>query len=113
MNTRLEKIKAAGCYVDSALERFVGDSDLYLDCFDKLLADNDLEKLCQAVESGDPDETFHLSHKLKSVYANMGLTAMYEACVPIVETAGAGSCPKELREHCAVLIQQIAKLKEL
>ena len=53
IDQRLDKLKALGCDVDGALERFLGDKQLYLTCFDDLLADECFDKLGAALEQRD------------------------------------------------------------
>ncbi len=85
MDARLEKLKALGCNTDEALERFVGDEELYLTCLDEMLADAQLDKLGEALEAGDCDNAFHYAHYLKGVYGNMGITQAYRDCAEMTE----------------------------
>lgn len=91
MNARLETLKALGCDIDRALERFIGDEQLYLSCFDELIGDESIVLLGQALESGDNDKAFHYAHKLKGVLENMGMTEASKACAGIVEAIRSGS----------------------
>ena len=85
MDTRLEKLKQLGCDIDEAMDRFMGDEQLYFVCFENLLGDESFEKRGTALEDGDIENAFHYAHMLKSVYANMGMTPIYNDCVAIVE----------------------------
>lgn len=98
MDARLEKLRELNCDIDEALERFMGDTELYFVCFENLLGDDNLDKLGRALQAQDYDNAFHFAHKLKSVYANMGLTPIYNDCVMIVEPLRAGRTGPHLLE---------------
>ncbi len=99
MDARLEKLRQLGCDIDEALERFMGDEQLYFICFDDLLSDENLDRLGDALRCKDYENAFHYAHMLKSVYANMGMTPLYNDCVAIVEPLRAGSGGDYLLEN--------------
>ena len=99
MDERLEKLKALGCDVDAALARFMGDEQLYFTCFESLKSDENFEKLGDALGKSDAKGAFHYAHMLKGVYANMGMTPIYNDCVAIVEPLRSGSCPDRVLEN--------------
>lgn len=96
IDQRLDKLKALGCDVDGALERFLGDKQLYLTCFDDLLADECFDKLGAALEQLDSKSAFQWAHKLKGVYANMGMTPVLNDCVKLVEPLRTGEVSPDM-----------------
>lgn len=91
MSTLLDSLKAWGCDVDGALERFVGDGELYVTCLNTVLTDKAFAGLGDALGKGDIQEAFDHAHTLKGVLANMGLTPMFDIAVRIVEPLRAGN----------------------
>lgn len=86
----LEELKNWGCDIDGALERFVGDEELYRTCLYTVLDDKAFRRLGEALSAGQIKEAFDCAHTLKGVLANMGLTPMYDITVRIVEPLRAG-----------------------
>lgn len=87
----LEELKNWGCDIDGALERFVGDEDLYRTCLYTVLSDKAFDGLGETLRAGQVKEAFDYAHTLKGVLANMGLTPMYDITVRIVEPLRAGN----------------------
>lgn len=86
----LEELKNWGCDIDGALERFVGDEELYKTCLYTVLDDKAFSGLGEALYAGQVKEAFDYAHTLKGVLANMGLTPMYDITVRIVEPLRTG-----------------------
>ena len=74
----LEKLRAWGCDLDGALERFLGDEDESFDGLKEALAEDERKK------------AFDCAHTLKGVFANMGITPMFDTVEKIVEPLRAG-----------------------
>ena len=77
----LEKLRAWGCDLDGALERFLGDEELYKSCLPMVAEDESFDGLKKA---------FDCAHTLKGVFANMGITPMFDTVEKIVEPLRAG-----------------------
>lgn len=86
----LEELKKWGCDIDGALERFVGDEELYKTCLYTVLDDKAFAGLGEALHNNQVKEAFDHAHTLKGVLANMGLTPMYDITVQIVEPLRVG-----------------------
>lgn len=86
----LEELRNWGCDVEGALERFVGDEDLYKMCLNTVLEDKSFAGLGEALNAEQVKEAFDCAHTLKGVLANMGLTPMFDITVQIVEPLRAG-----------------------
>lgn len=74
-----------GVDYQATMERFMGNEKLYLRLLDMLFQDENLQKLGDALDSGDMTGAFEAAHTLKGVVGNMGLTLLYEAVCAIVE----------------------------
>lgn len=85
MTALLDALKDWGCDIDGALERFVGDEELYVTCLHSVLTDKAFFGLGEALKKGEMKEAFGYAHTLKGVLANMGLTPMFDISVRIVE----------------------------
>lgn len=86
----LDDLRDWGCDVEGALERFVGDEELYRVCLNTVLSDKAFAGLGAALKDGDVQEAFDHAHTLKGVLANMGLTPMYDITVDLVEPLRSG-----------------------
>jgi CheY-like chemotaxis protein/HPt (histidine-containing phosphotransfer) domain-containing protein len=88
----LDTLRGVGCDVDGALSRlFSGDEKFYAKMLAKLPENTAMARMRAALDAGDANALFEASHELKGVYANLGITPLYEPCREIVEIARAGS----------------------
>ncbi|MBQ6472181.1 MAG: amino acid permease [Victivallales bacterium] len=102
----LEMLRGIGCDIDETLTKtFMGNEKFYLKMFVKLTANTALERIHQALEAKNAEALFEASHELKGVYANLGLTPLYEPCAAIVEIARAGET-----EGVAEILEQLDEL---
>lgn len=107
MSTLLDELRAWGCDVDGAMERFMGDEELYQVCLHSVMSDKSFAGLKEALERNDVREAFDHAHTLKGVLANMGLTPMYDITVQIVEPLRAGSL-----EHLLPIYEELMQAKD-
>lgn len=105
-------LEAWGCDRQGALERFVGDEDLYAACLESVTTDENYGKLGKALEAGDIESAFDCAHTLKGVLANLGLIPLYEIAVRIVEPLRAGD-GENLKEPYEELVAANERLKEI
>ncbi len=91
MTEVLEELKNWGCDVDGAMERFMGDEELYMSCLKTVVNDKAYEALHDGLLEGDLQGAFDNAHTLKGVLANMGLTPIFDIVVRIVEPLRAGN----------------------
>lgn len=91
MSTLMDELRAWGCDVEGAMERFMGDEELYRVCLKSVLSDKSFAGLKEALERNDEKEAFDHAHTLKGVLANMGLTPMFDITVRIVEPLRVGN----------------------
>ncbi|WP_392439053.1 Hpt domain-containing protein [Cloacibacillus evryensis] len=93
------ELKRWGCDVDGALERVVGDDELYMDCLRSIARDEAFFALGDALRAGDRERAFYCAHTLKGVLANLGLIPIYDIVVRIVEPLRAEETDGVLAEY--------------
>lgn len=74
-----EQLKSLGVDVDSTLERFMGNEELYLKFVRKTGEDPTVGELMEALERGDYDAVYRSAHTLKGVAANLGFSYLQSA----------------------------------
>ena len=92
MENIFQKLEEWGCDVDGALDRFLDDKELYITCLQTVISDTAFEKLGVALEEKQIAAGFDYAHTLKGVFANLGLTPMFELVGKIVEPLRSGVC---------------------
>ncbi|MEG0020674.1 MAG: Hpt domain-containing protein [Oscillospiraceae bacterium] len=107
MSEIIEKLRAQRVDIAGIMERFLGDEELYEQCFTVFLEDEAFEKLNKAVKEEKYDEAFECAHMLKGVSGNLGLTELFETLSKVV------SCYREKNfKEMAPLTQQVNTYKE-
>lgn len=91
MNKRLAELKAWGCSIDEAMERFLDDEEFYFECYAQALEDPCFSMLGEALKQHDMKRSFENAHTLKGVIANLGLTSLLHIVSEIVEPLRAGT----------------------
>lgn len=108
----LELLKAEGCNIDGAIERFVYDENFMLDCIEKVLAEPAFERLGEQLKVGDVDEAFETAHMLKGIIANTGLTPLYSIIIKIVEPLRKSDI-SNLTDYYKELMKEQKRISEL
>ena len=80
-----EQFEAYGGDYQTTMSRFMGNEAMYLKFLNMFFRDDSLQKLGEALESGNYTGAFEAAHTLKGVSANLGLTPLYQAVCAIVE----------------------------
>lgn len=99
-----------GVDTESAIERFMGDSELYRQCLEAFIDDGDFAALGAALESKDCEKAFFAAHTLKGVAGNLGLEPMHATLQEIVEPLRAGRC-EGLEAEYEELLHELHSLK--
>lgn len=81
----LDALKELECDVEGALERFLDDEELYLQCLNTFSTDENFVKLKEYIDSESYQDAFDSAHTLKGVAGILGLTPLYMAIIDIVE----------------------------
>lgn len=87
-------------------ERFLDDSEFYLQATAEMLSDPGFERLGEQLRNGDVKDAFDTAHMLKGITANCGITPLYEMIVQLVEPLRRGSA------NMPALNQMYARLLE-
>jgi len=85
MSNLTDRLRSSGADVDAALERVVGDEELYKTCLHLFMDDPDFPALEAALKCRDYSTAFKAAHTLKGVAGNLGLTDIYSAAHSLVE----------------------------
>lgn len=88
----IDDLRARGADMNGAMDRFLGDQELYGDCFRMFLEDPSFPALEHALSQQDAAAAFDAAHSLKGVAGNLGLTALYQAVCALVEPLRQGQC---------------------
>ncbi len=88
MNTKklFDRLTAYGADMQGINDRFMGDAELYEECFWDLLQEQSVAALGQAIDAKEYDKAFEAAHALKGLSGNLGLTPFYEAVCDLVES---------------------------
>lgn len=81
----LEKLKEVGTDIDTTLERFMGNKELYIKFLIKFTSDVSMQELESAVMCMNLEKAFNAAHTLKGVTGNLGLESIYTLIEPYVE----------------------------
>ncbi len=81
----ISKLEDYGADTKGAIDRFVGDKELYVECVNMFLTDEKFSQLDLYYKSKDYDHLFEAAHSLKGVSGNLGLTPFYHAVCNFVE----------------------------
>ena len=87
----LKALAERGCGVEESLEEtFMGNEKFYVKILKMLPAKCNLDAVAEACSAGNTEQAFNLTHDLKGMYGNGGLTPLFRQCSDIVETLRAG-----------------------
>jgi HPt (histidine-containing phosphotransfer) domain-containing protein len=79
------QLLACGVELNTTLERFMNNEDLYEKFLVKFLEDNNFDELKKNIKLKNYEDAFANAHTLKGVAANLGLDSLYEILVDMVE----------------------------
>lgn len=85
MEDKMNQLREYGADVDGALERFVDDTELYVQCLNAFEEEEAFALLGEAIKNQQYEEAFNQAHTLKGVAGNLGLTPLFDAICEIVE----------------------------
>lgn len=108
-NTYKNELRSIGVDVDAALERMVGNEDLYAKLLEMFLDDESFDNLKASFADGNIEDAFNAAHSIKGTAGNLGLDNITGPVIPMVEILRAGNS-----EGVAELIDETAaKYSEL
>lgn len=75
---RYWKIKSMGMRFRWSFRAFLGDEELYKSCLPMVAEDEAFDGLKEALAEDERKKAFDCAHTLKGVFANMGITPMFD-----------------------------------
>jgi HPt (histidine-containing phosphotransfer) domain-containing protein len=81
----IDSLQKAGVNTQEGLSRCMNNEQFYFRLIRKVIEGNDVERLKNAVESGDLDTAFSVAHNLKGSTGNLALTPVYEPVSKMTE----------------------------
>jgi len=85
-----QKLADLGVDIDGALERFLSQTDLYLEYLFRFAKNKDMKILEHSVAAEDWVTVLNSAHALKGITGNLGLTPLFSRVNLIVEKCRAG-----------------------
>lgn len=102
----LETLKEQNVDTEQALERFVGNEELYIRMLKKLPDETAKKKVVECIRSGDLKLAEENAHALKGTTGNLSITPLYEAYSEIVELLRKGDSQGALKKAEEILPYQ-------
>lgn len=81
----IEKLEQYGANTNEAINRCMGNKDLYLRLVMLVFEDDNFDKLQKAINNDNLQEAFEAAHALKGILGNLSLGKIYDKSVEITE----------------------------
>lgn len=102
----LEELKMAGIDVDDAMERFMGNEELFRFYLKTLPEESSYTEMIEALKKEDVGQAFENAHRLKGVLGNLSITGAYNSICQIVETLRVEKLPSKEQIAAFVLVYE-------
>ena len=99
-NEQMKALKGGGFDLEKTIERFSGNVDMYERFLKKFPNDESFAQIAPAFAANNREAALNAAHTLKGVSANLGMTALYEACSNTVDLIRADKF-EDARASCA------------
>ncbi len=109
----VESLKAYGANTAEGMARCLNNEAFYLRLVGKVLADQNFERLRQAVEAKDNQAAFEACHALKGSVGNLAITPIYKPVSEMTEMLRAGKDFSEMEALMDEIFRQLEKAKAL
>ena len=86
-----KQLKEFGVDVEGSLERMLGNEALFERVLKKFISDDSYPLLVETLAAGDYETAFRHAHTLKGVAGNLGINALMEADIVVVEKLRVGN----------------------
>ena len=111
----LEELNEKGVNVDSALERFMGNEELFRSFLKSLPQEPSYQEMMDAITQNDIEQAFDCAHRLKGILGNLSLVKVYNSICVIVEELRVKKMPSkqqlldfvELYEECLAYVKEL------
>lgn len=87
----LEALRGKNVKVDDTINRFVGNTALFIKFIVSFALEDRMPAIYEAYESGDNDKLIMTVHKLKGVAGNLGIMEIYETAEKAIAILRSGS----------------------
>lgn len=87
----IDELRSWGCDTVGALERMLGDENLYFELLHEYIPKIDMERLDNLIASKNKEEAFQYVHDLKGTLGSLGLTPLYVPVCKMTDNVRAGS----------------------
>lgn len=91
----LAQMRSDGIDIDGAMERFMGNEEMFRQFLKELSEESAYAVLCEAIRKAEVEEAFEQAHRLKGILGNLGLCKPYNALYDIVECLRDGELPEQ------------------
>lgn len=78
-------LEDAGFDVETAMERFMNNEEIYFRFLKKFCLDSSYQELLQAMQEQNMENAFNAAHTLKGLAGNLSVGILYRRLVPFVE----------------------------
>lgn len=111
----LDELRTAGFDVDSAMERFMGNEELFRSFLKKLPEESSYKEMLEFIEREDVELAFDKAHRLKSILGNLSITSAYNSLYCIVETLRDGNLPskEQISDFISMYEEYLSYVKEI
>ena len=109
---KLEKLGAWGADIPGTMQRLLNDKELYDNCLQMFVGDENFAALGESVKAKDYAQAFNEVHTLKGVAGNLGLVPMFNVLSTMIEALRAKDYSK-VDEQYADVMQKYAEFKEI
>ncbi len=89
MGMNRESLAQCGISYDDAVEKFLGEAELYESLLVNFLDDNSFDEAKVCVENGDCEGVIRTVHAMKSVTGTLCMNVLYRKCCEVVDDARA------------------------
>ena len=108
----IEKLGAWGADIPGTMERLLGDKELYGNCLQMFVNDENFSALGKSVTAKKYDQAFNEVHTLKGVAGNLGLVPLFDVLCTMTEALRAKDYSK-VDEQYADVMKKYDELKAI
>lgn len=85
MESFFKKLENYGVDMKEIENRFLGNKEFYMECFQMFKEGKEVKNLKNALDSKNYDQAFNEAHTIKGIVGNLGLKPLFNKISPLVE----------------------------